>query len=106
MSKHCPDCGVAPGEPHEAGCDVERCSVCGRQALMCDAHIEQHEPEKAVWTGEWPGVAECRARGWYCVFAPGKGFRPVPAGTPGSTEDLNRWTIFAQTGKDSMYRAD
>lgn len=39
-SKKCHDCGVAPGEFHESGCDVERCPFCGFQLIGCDCRYE------------------------------------------------------------------
>jgi hypothetical protein len=50
-----------------------------------------------MWTGEFPGVVECRERGWYCIFEGGS-WRPCTEDTPGAEEDLNRWTRFVMSG--------
>ena len=62
----CHDCGVNPGQPHYEGCDVERCSVCGMQRLMCEmttGGCKHHDPLFARWTGLFPGEAEAKAIG-------------------------------------------
>jgi hypothetical protein len=85
--KTCPDCGVNPGENHKSGCDVERCPACGRQRLSCGCRTKR---KPLPWTGEWPGVAECREFGWY-AYCPGdgSGWHPCTKDHPGAKEDLN-----------------
>ncbi len=58
---NCRDCGAKPGQCHNPGCDVERCSVCGGQWIMCGC--EGHDACFARWSGFWPGGLEADALG-------------------------------------------
>lgn len=47
MTINCPDCDVQPGQIHNPGCDQERCTVCGRQYLVCEC--AEHNHDLAIW---------------------------------------------------------
>lgn len=114
--RKCADCGVLPGELHTPGCDVERCALCGWQAIGCDcvhavnaSILEERDDEpteemwakfdaevakyggRLPWTGEWPGESECIEFGWYVYedVASGKLVR-CDKDHPGAMTDLNR----------------
>jgi rRNA maturation protein Nop10 len=62
----CPDCGVAVGQFHLMGCDVERCPNCGGQALMCDCgEFDPKDKRRRPWDGKWPGEADCERLGFF-----------------------------------------
>ena len=84
----CPDCGVAPGEFHLAGCDVERCPYCGGQAVMCGC--DSPPDDRLAWTGRWPGELEAIQLGYKCLHS-GRGYIPCTPDTPGAMPDLNRF---------------
>lgn len=67
----CHDCGAQPGLAHGRYFDVARCLATGRQRLMCD---QDHDCGQAVWTGAWPGTAECHEYGWVLFLADGEEF--------------------------------
>lgn len=83
----CPDCGVKPGKPHKLNCDVERCSVCGRQRLF--DNCKGHDRAFARWTGIWPGKGEAMALGLYCKWVDGKGWVKCDKTDPDGDGDLN-----------------
>lgn len=95
----CPDCGALPGELHTIMCDVERCPHCGGQLISCECECDLTK-QRLPWTGEWPGVMECREFGWYAKLVSGKGWQTCTRDDPGAQEDLNRLNRDAVWSKD------
>lgn len=87
----CHDCGVKPGGLHMDDCDVERCPACGWQLLSCECLDDEiSKYPRLPWTGESPGVAECREFGWYAKLVRGQGWVSCDKDDEGASEDLNR----------------
>ena len=96
-SANCPSCGAKPSELHKLGCEVERCPRCGRQLYLCIHYLlgavkpPPPNEERMPWTGEWPGVSECREFGWFAKRnQSGPGYVPCSANDPEAVPDLNR----------------
>ena len=89
MTNECPDCAANVGGVHDGGCDVARCLATGWQRLSCPGN---HDCGLDVWTGEWPGDAECRDFGWWVQdrCAEGMGWVPCAPDAPGAMADRNR----------------
>ncbi|MFB7424774.1 hypothetical protein ACFC0K_16025 [Streptomyces hydrogenans] len=73
---YCPDCSAAPGSLHDERCCVARCSITGLPRGDC------HLTCNTVWTGHWPGTAECFEVGWIVPDITSITGNPMP--------DLNR----------------
>lgn len=111
----CPDCSVAVGEPHRDGCDVARCLDTGQQRLSCDDGMDDdfepidngdHDCGQDVWTGDYPGRADCERLGIMVRYLDEATGEPVTdaiaqmgpnvrveqcgTGDPGAEPDLNR----------------
>jgi len=85
----CPDCATAPGQAHDDGCDVARCTECGNQRISC-RHGDDSIGWGQIWTGQWPGDADAIRLDWWALFVPNVGWQRCSASTPGAVPDLNR----------------
>jgi hypothetical protein len=96
----CPRCKAQPGHPHQLGCSIERCPYCGGMLLLClssgcqradyDTPWPPPLDDRLFWTGEWPGLRECRKFGWYARRVKGKGWLDCDKTDEGAQPNLNR----------------
>ncbi|GGX51047.1 YgjP-like metallopeptidase domain-containing protein [Streptomyces noursei] len=84
-SDHCPDCSTPPGTLHTDRCTVARCARTGLQRSNCHPNINC----STIWTGQFPGEAECTEYGFYCRPTP-DGYEPCNAEDPNAMYDFNR----------------
>jgi len=90
----CHSCGAGIGVLHADLCDIAWCAAVGLQRYgLCDtAHGCRTDPRRdcrTAWSGQHPGVDDCRRLGWYAVRTP-DGWMSAAPETPGAVEDLNR----------------
>lgn len=70
---------------------MARCLATGGQRLSCrHAGEDGHDCGAAVWSGAWPGEAECMLFGWFSCLVPGRGWVQCGPGHPEAGPDLNR----------------
>jgi hypothetical protein len=108
--RSCQDCGANPGESHGDGCDTALCLHTGRQRLSCDVGTavfgwpETHPHDDCgsqVWSGAWPGEAECEVFGWHSYFVPHKGWLRCGPDYPEAGPDLNRLVTEAEWNREA-----
>jgi hypothetical protein len=77
--------------------------ACGRQRISCGC--EDHGVD--AWAGEYPGVVECRRRGWYSYLpGGGTGWHRCSKDHPGASEDLNRLALCPWDPKTKTWGAE
>lgn len=59
LKRRCGDCGCLPGYYHHNNCDIERCPVCGKQAMsnFCETftmkgRVRLHKAKRSVARGK------------------------------------------------------
>lgn len=111
--ERCPRCGL---QAISCGCIYEVCGITRADLAELDPEVYMRGPSEDMharwdaewgrrrhpWTGEWPGVKECREYGLFARSAPGRGYVPCRRDDPGASEDLN---TLAMAGRWDVERA-
>lgn len=101
---NCRDCAVAVNTAHDEVCDIAVCLHSGGQRLQCYLSnyepttmvsvglplvMEEHDCGQDIWTGEWPGAAECREYDLWVRWDDALGWVKTVKEDPQAREDLN-----------------
>lgn len=122
-NRPCRDCGTLIGQPHEHGCDVERCMWTGEQWIACggtsdwrfcdcedgngydpDGYTihtcgqQRHDCGSQVWDGTWHGYDVAISLGLYGRFD--NGWWDCGPEHPDATPDLSCWRQLANWDRD------
>lgn len=105
---NCHDCGAAPGELHELGCDTERCPRCGMQLISCSCFTKYDiETGDQTWDTEglnrdgripWTGIMYeremkyCEQHDHWTKFTDGQ-WQKVSRDDPDAIHDINTAVI-------------
>jgi hypothetical protein len=124
----CGGCRVGIGQQHIAGCDIERCAICGSQLIGCDCvydiagvhpepgdFIYENGPTSEMWDaydaevaklggpltwqGHFPGTEECIEFGLFDRWEEGRGWVPCGPDDDGAGPGLNRLPSVARWDK-------
>ena len=64
----CHDCACAEGERHLPGCDMERCPLCGGQAISCDCPEAEQQAATPVPYILYPNLCVYCGKRWPDMF--------------------------------------
>ena len=86
----CPDCYVAIGGTHLAGCDISRCKIHGVQLFKCLLIQESDSCGPTKFDGFFPGTLEAIERAWHVFQNDDNKWERCSSDHPDASPDINR----------------